>query len=840
MVSVAAWLPFVRAAAIGWIPIGRKPVPLIPRALTEHQTSGSDQRLRINVSGQIFETWKHTLDRYPDTLLGSDEKDFFYDEDAGEYFFDRDPEMFRRVLAFYRSGNLHWPKDECVAAFDDELAFFGLGQDSIGDCCQEDYRDRKKENLERIAEDMAEAAAEESAAKAQAAELTGDKLALRERMWRAFENPQASTTALVFYYVTGFFIAVSVLANVVETIPCGGGGSSEADELPITSLVSDGTFLQPPPPPTPAAPERTPSCGERFEAELFCLDTACVIIFTTEYLMRLYAAPNRARHLRSVMSVIDAVAILPYYIGLCLPDNKDLGGAFVTLRVFRVFRIFKFSRHSQGLRILGYTLKSCASELGFLLFSLSMAIIIFATIMYYAEKNVGETKFTSIPEAFWYTIVTMTTLGYGDMVPNTVTGKIVGGVCSLSGVLVIALPVPVIVSNFSRIYHQNQRSDKRKAQKKARAIRLQVMRATAVKAFLSSKKKTERMVLELENGTKLEELKNEDLFQIQHHHLLNCLEKATDREFVGTSVFEDSPQRSGLEYQNPHRQTSPLLRVHSPVNTLMPIIKKQVIPSSSSSSSSPLSSPSSGANVVGRCCPCVAGDRKPHHTLGLEDTPTASPATGGTATTARLGSAAGEASPAIAGCNEPEGIYVESTDYERMRLAPSRHINQQRQLGCQSGVLPTFLTSNSLATSSKAFIKRSRSLLNAQNQEEVYELQNDDDDKSTMQQHITSCSAQFEGDSSNNHNNNFSNNKIRRDDLETVVCGDYHLSPANARIHHSSHKSKRHAKRPKDQRQRHQHPRQEQLEQHEQQQQQFSHRQNFPLKQLSSYDVSRQ
>jgi hypothetical protein len=89
-----------------------------------------------------------------------------------------------------------------------------------------------------------------------------------------------------------------------------------------------------------------------------------------------------------------------------------MSGAFVTLRVFRVFRIFKFSRHSQGLRILGYTLKSCASELGFLVFSLAMAIIIFATVMFYAEKNVDGTNLTSIPAAFWYTIVTMTTLGY--------------------------------------------------------------------------------------------------------------------------------------------------------------------------------------------------------------------------------------------------------------------------------------------------------------------------------------------------------------------------------------------------------------------------------------------
>ncbi|XP_059143390.1 potassium voltage-gated channel protein Shal-like, partial [Physella acuta] len=121
---------------------------------------------------------------------------------------------------------------------------------------------------------------------------------------------------------------------------------------------------------------------------------------------------------------------------------------------------------------------------------------------------------------------------YGDMTPDTITGKIVGGVCSLSGVLVIALPVPVIVSNFSRIYHQNQRADKRKAQKKARETRINMAKNASSAGFISAKKRAEELLLAREAGLELEENNRGDIFEMQHHHLLSCLEKTTDREFV--------------------------------------------------------------------------------------------------------------------------------------------------------------------------------------------------------------------------------------------------------------------------------------------------------------------
>ncbi|XP_050963358.1 potassium voltage-gated channel subfamily D member 2 isoform X1 [Labeo rohita] len=516
--GVAAWLPFARAAAIGWMPVASAPMPPPPR----DKRRGQDGLIILNVSGTRFQTWRNTLERYPDTLLGSTERDFFFHEETNEYFFDRDPDIFRHILNFYRTGKLHYPRHECISAYDEELAFFGIIPEIIGDCCYEEYKDRRRENAERIQDD------EENDNNN---DMVLPDMSFRESMWRAFENPHTSTMALVFYYVTGFFIAVSVMANVVETVPCGGG-------------------------PTRA---KETSCGERYALAFFCLDTACVMIFTVEYLLRLIAAPSRYKFVKSVMSIIDVVAIMPYYIGLVMTDNEDVSGAFVTLRVFRVFRIFKFSRHSAGLRILGYTLKSCASELGFLLFSLTMAIIIFATVMFYAEKGSSASKFTSIPAAFWYTIVTMTTLGYGDMVPKTIMGKIFGSICSLSGVLVISLPVPVIVSNFSRIYHQSQRAEKRRAQKKTRLARIRAAKSGGANAYLQYKRNG--MLADAEEEASKEAgqalvCKSNPTFETQHHHLLHCLEKTTNHEFVDEQTYETSCMEVSLAKPSMSRSSS--------------------------------------------------------------------------------------------------------------------------------------------------------------------------------------------------------------------------------------------------------------------------------------------
>ncbi|KAG9280254.1 potassium voltage-gated channel subfamily D member 2 [Astyanax mexicanus] len=155
------------------------------------------------------------------------------------------------------------------------------------------------------------------------------------------------------------------------------------------------------------------------------------------------------------------------------------------------------------------------------------------------------------------------------MVPKTIVGKIFGSICSLSGVLVIALPVPVIVSNFSRIYHQSQRAEKRRAQKKTRLSRIRAAKSGGANAYLQYKRNG--LLADAEEEASKEAgkalvCKVNPTFETQHHHLLHCLEKTTNHEFVDEQTYETScmevsmvkpsTSRSSSVSSSPHGLTS--------------------------------------------------------------------------------------------------------------------------------------------------------------------------------------------------------------------------------------------------------------------------------------------
>ena len=196
------------------------------------------------------------------------------------------------------------------------------------------------------------------------------------------------------------------------------------------------------------------------------IELVCIIWFTIEYIARLVSCPNKRKFLTSTLNTIDLLVLLPYYIGEII--HVATGGVssnFINvrriiqiLRIIRVVRVLKLARHSTGLQVLGFALKESLEELGLLGLILMMSVTLFGSLVYYAEENVKGTKFKSIIEAFWWATISITTVGYGDMYPQTTLGKIIGSLCCVSGILFIALPIPTIVGNFSKYYseHRNQ------------------------------------------------------------------------------------------------------------------------------------------------------------------------------------------------------------------------------------------------------------------------------------------------------------------------------------------------------------------------------------------------
>ena len=171
------------------------------------------------------------------------------------------------------------------------------------------------------------------------------------------------------------------------------------------------------------------------------------------------------------MNIVDFLAIAPFYVELMLVGSPSGSSSAILriLRLIRVFRVFKVSRYLPWVGVFTAALAASVQPLLMLVFVLAIAVVVFSSAIYYAERGEYDTvrkvfayptgevsPFQSIPDSMWWAIVTMTTVGYGDMVPITPAGRFIASIAALSGILVLAIPITIISTNFNAEYEKLQ------------------------------------------------------------------------------------------------------------------------------------------------------------------------------------------------------------------------------------------------------------------------------------------------------------------------------------------------------------------------------------------------
>ncbi|EDO45172.1 predicted protein [Nematostella vectensis] len=396
----------------------------------------TQKRITLNVGGQKHETYLSTIRNYPDTRLywvvENVTKAIDYHSEKIELFFDRHPKIFDQVLNYYRTGKLHCPNDVCGPLFEEELAYWGIDEKEMEPCCWTTYTQHREAehnlksfNVTDFSTDIDSDRQEETETTSKAKGLHPFWVKYQPRIWAILEEPRSSRTAKAFWILSVLLIVLSVATACAITLPQfateGGSVSSESSAYVAFTVI----------------------------------EYICGVWFTIELGLRLLFCPNKRTFFKSYSFWVDVLSVIPFYVRLIFPHEHDLADA---LQVIRLLRLFRFFRLLYGLQVIMHTLKASSYELFLLLLILLIPVVLFSSIIYYVEKNIDgkTTKFRSIPESFWWSLITMTTVGYGDMTPRTWEGKIIGGACAIFGVLMVALPISVIGSNFSLYYAHAQ------------------------------------------------------------------------------------------------------------------------------------------------------------------------------------------------------------------------------------------------------------------------------------------------------------------------------------------------------------------------------------------------
>ncbi|XP_069134483.1 potassium voltage-gated channel protein Shaw-like [Argopecten irradians] len=407
--------------------------------------------ITINVRGTIFMTKtsniRNILLTSPLLNLNVDSK--YYNSKRQEYFFDRNAAVFESVLDYFVTDKLHVPTNVCAERVREELAFWGIPDRHVEKCCWKAFF-QSTEDMNTLQQLLKYIPCVQRRDRCCSWTPTPKQLMtsnMRARMWSFLHNHQSSTYAKVFHGFVCLTILISTILMLLKSVSF--ARVETQTQYYFDNDTSDALRMY---------LSTTP------HVSVIYMETVTNAILTIEWILRLITCPNRKFFIKQFLNAIDLVAWVGSWLTLFLDYHSD--AVFVStdnlmhfivplslLTATRGFRVFRLISNNCGVKILALAVHSSLRELCILLMTFSCAAIIFAILLYSVQlMSNSERSPPNSVAAIWWAVITMTTVGYGDYYPTEPLGHLVGIICSITGIVLIALPVAVTSSTFSDFY----------------------------------------------------------------------------------------------------------------------------------------------------------------------------------------------------------------------------------------------------------------------------------------------------------------------------------------------------------------------------------------------------
>ena len=377
-----------------------------------------DKVLEINVSGECFMVRRSVVKRFPNSLLGSPDIEKYFVDSLNCYFFNRSRFLFEYVLQLYQCGFINLPPTflslpQNKAALNRELDFFRLSSELRG-----------KSPSSNPPEDQSIKSGRKDADEIMRLLVNGPGWTrfkqLKLKLYVFLTNPQSSKLSLVWMVFDMMLVLLSITSLVVE---------SEPRYQPYFTYNENVLFRV-----------------------FFVVEILSQTFFTIDFTLRLFSWPRLKSFFTNGMNICDFLSLLPYYIPqlIQLVDDRNVKSLVVLriIRMFRIARVFRVIRHSHGLLIIFQFLFNSGKELLMLAGLFSILTLLFSSMIYFVETHVGT--FNSIPASGWWAVVTLTGIGYGDVVPKSAPRQCVAVIAIMTGVIFLALPMTIIITKFTK------------------------------------------------------------------------------------------------------------------------------------------------------------------------------------------------------------------------------------------------------------------------------------------------------------------------------------------------------------------------------------------------------